>query len=73
MSTKRKNENKSANGTKPNVIDSIYSMKKVMNEFLQELQEIEFDEPSNDDVKSDIWAYRIAMSQFNNRFNVYCQ
>jgi hypothetical protein len=53
--------------------NSISSMNEAMKEFLTGIDEELKKAPDSDTFKGAKWAYKIAISQFNNRFNRYCQ
>ena len=55
------------------LIDSISSMNKAMKEFLSGIDEELEKDPNNEKIQGAKWAYSIAISQFYNRFNRYCQ
>ncbi len=53
------------------VSGSISSMKETMDSFFQKIEEEIKAEPNNMKLIGARWAYRIAMEQFNNRFQKY--
>ena len=55
------------------IIGSISSMNEVMKEFLSGIDEELEKDPHNKIMQGAKWAYSIAISQFYNRFNRYCQ
>ena len=60
--------------TKPaNIRKSILSTKKVMDEFLKEIEHSLVNNPNDEKLLGAKWAYKIAVSQFHNRFSRYYQ
>jgi len=54
-----------------NVSGSILSTKETMDEFLKEIQHSLVGNPTDERLLGAEWAYKIAVSQFHNRFNRY--
>lgn len=54
-----------------NVSGSILSTKKTMDDFLKEIQHSLNDDPKDERLLGAEWAYKIAISQFHNRFSRY--
>ena len=72
MSTENKQQQQD-NTVLPLVVGSISSMNKAMKEFLSGIDEELEKDPNNKLMQGAKWAYSIAISQFYNRFNRYCQ
>lgn len=53
------------------VSGSILSTKKVMDDFLKEIQHSLIENPDDERLLGAEWAYKIAISQFHNRFSRY--
>lgn len=61
------------NAVLPLVVGSISSMNEIMKKFLSGIDEELEKDPHNKKLQGAKWAYSIAISQFYNRFNRYCQ
>jgi len=73
MNTKSVSKDQKVDHELPLVLGSISSMDEVMKEFLSGIDEELKKDPHNKKMKGAKWAYLIAISQFHNRFNRYCQ
>jgi hypothetical protein len=61
----------SAHWSLSNVSGSILSTKEAMDDFLKEIQDSLIEDPNNERLLGAEWAYKIAVSQFYNRFSRY--